>query len=213
MTDDEIRNKLETVSMEAGEMQKSGVVTKDDFLLHEYDALRAEIVQRTSVRFTILTLTMTVFGAVFAFSTTSIAVYLQMLYPVLSAFLLASYIANSYGIREISKFIKDRIEENVKKPDQYPDIATIGWHHREPGGYIKILKLSLSYWLSNLLFPASGFIAWGISWITISDPKFRILSRNGIDITHLALWSSLGILVISLVVACLEGRLFDVERR
>ena len=189
------------------------VLTKEDFLLHEYDALRSEIVQRTVVRFTILALLMTVFGAVFAFSTTSIAVYLQMLYPVLSGFLLAAYISNSYGIREISKFIKDHIEENVQEKDQKPTISTIGWHHKTPGGRIEILNISLSYLLNNFIFPVSSLIAWGVSWITISDPKFTLLSRNGIDITHLALWSSLVIILISFLFALFEGRIFNPEQQ
>jgi len=165
------------------------VLKKEDFLLHQYDALRAEIVQRTSIRFVINGLLITTFGAVFALSDKPIGVYLQILYPILSFFLLVSYVANSYGIHRISKFIEDHIEDNVYEADIYPPIAEIGWHHRK--------KYISSYLINNILFPCSSLITWGVSLITISDPHFTPLIRYDLNITWIALWLSLAIIVLS----------------
>ena len=186
------------------------VLAKPEFLLHEYDALRAEIVQRIVIRWTILTLTLTVFGAVFALSTTpSVGAYLLMLYPVLSGFLLGIYIGNTSAIRSLSRFIRDHIEKQVQEADQAPALSTLGWHHQVPRDRIQFLHLSLSYLINNLAFPISSLIAWVVSGMSMSDPKFHAMIRNGIDFTHVAWWCSLLIVVISFVFAVFERRIFE----
>ena len=217
LTNDEIINRFETISKEIDALKgnlrdtsKVGVLSENDFLLHEYDALRAEIAQRTSVRFTIITITITAFAAVFAFSSTSVGVYLLMLYPGLSLLFMGTYFANSYGIRRCEKYIKDVIEHKVREDNQVPNTSKIGWSHRGgPGGYLGNIYLSLNFLANNMLFPVSSLITWVAACIIIFTTKFSTLSNNGINLTYLALWFSLAVILISFFIVLFAGKLFN----
>jgi hypothetical protein len=220
LTNDEIINRFETISKEIDALKgnlrdtsKVGVLSKTDFLLHEYDSLRTEIVQRLSVRFTIITITMTAFAAAFAFSfsSTSIGVFLLLGYPTLSLLFMGSYIANSYGIRKLEKYINDVIEDKVRKENQEPDSSNFGWHPHKAGADIKYLKLGLSELVNNMLFPVSGFIAWVVASIIIFFTNYTTLNKHGINVTNVALSTSFGVILISFILAFFEGRFFDVD--
>jgi hypothetical protein len=220
LTNDEIINQLEKISKEIDALKgnlrdtsKVGVLSENDFLLHEYDSLRSEIVQRLSVRFTIITITMTAFAAAFAFSfsSTSIGVFLLLGYPTLSLLFMGSYIANSYGIRKLEKYINDVIEHKVREDNHEPTFSPIGWQPHNAKANIKYLKLGLSELVNNMLFPVSGFIAWLVAYIIIFFTNYTTLNKHGINVTNLALSTSFGVILISFILAFFEGKFFHVD--
>src|SRR5438045_9720211 len=86
-------------------VSKGKIISKSGFLLHEYDALREEIVQRITVRYSIITLALAAFGAIVAFTNTFAGVYLEILYSLLSLLLLLAYIANCSFLVMLAWFI------------------------------------------------------------------------------------------------------------
>jgi len=107
------------------------LIDKDDFLLHQYDSLRTEILQRVATRYTIITITLTVFGAAFVIQNT----ILPLLFPVLALVMLNIYIANAYGTKKAADFIRDAIETQVtadgKQAVALSDLPNIGWQTHE----------------------------------------------------------------------------------
>ena len=103
------------------------LIDKDDFLLHQYDSLRSEILQRIATRYTIITITLTAFGAAFVIQNT----ILPLLYPAVALVMMNIYIANAYGTRKASDFIKNSIESQVSADGQHPvthsDLPNVGW--------------------------------------------------------------------------------------
>ena len=117
------------------------LIDKDDFLLHQYDSLRTEILQRVATRYTIITITLTVFGGSFIIQNT----ILPLLFPVLALVMLNIYIANAYGTRKAADFIKDAIETQVTADGKYPvaqsDLPNIGWQtHEDDSKSEKVLR-------------------------------------------------------------------------
>lgn len=109
------------------------LIDKDDFLLHEYDSLRTEILQGISTRYTIITITLTAFGASFVIQNT----ILPLLFPVLALVMMNIYIANSYSTRRAADFIKKHIETQVTADGKYPvsavHLPNIGWQTHTDG--------------------------------------------------------------------------------
>jgi hypothetical protein len=103
------------------------LIDKDDFLLHQYDSLRSEILQRIATRYTIITISLTAFGAAFVIQNT----ILPLLYPALALVMMNIYIANAYGSRKAADFIRDSIETQVTADRQHPiaqsDLSNVGW--------------------------------------------------------------------------------------
>jgi hypothetical protein len=103
------------------------LIKKDDFLLHEYDSLRSEILQGISTRYTIVTITLTAFGAAFVIQNT----ILPLLFPALAFVMMNIYIANSYGTRKVVDFVKKHIETQVTTDGTravgQSELSRIGW--------------------------------------------------------------------------------------
>jgi hypothetical protein len=104
-----------------------GLIHKDDFLLHEYDSLRTEILQGISTRYTIITVTLTAFGAAFVIQNT----ILPLLFPALALVMMNIYIANSYSTRKVTEFVKKHIETQVTTDGTRAlgrsELSRIGW--------------------------------------------------------------------------------------
>ena len=102
-----------------------------DFLLAEYNTLRAELLQLFSTRYQILALGFSAFSAVLAVQAfgagSAGGVYVVLLYPVLAFFLLNVYISNSRRASRIEKYIKETIEACVKENIGLPVKMRFGW--------------------------------------------------------------------------------------
>jgi hypothetical protein len=129
-TNDNRRIILRRIEM-AQDTSDDKLIGKDDFLLHQYDSLRTEILQRVATRYTIITITLTVFGAAFVIQNT----ILPLLFPVLALVMLNIYIANAYGTRKAANFIRDAIETQVTADGKHAvdqsDLTNIGWQTHE----------------------------------------------------------------------------------
>src|ERR1700694_5028957 len=121
-------------------------INHNDFLLHEYDALRSEIVQRVTTKYQIISIVITALGIVLAIGN----VYLAILFPALAFVLLTVYISNSHEIRKISVFIQKNIETQVTEDgeSQITDknkISEFGWEkYQEDAKLEKIAKAGYS---------------------------------------------------------------------
>ena len=184
------------------------IISKSDFLLHQYDALREEIVQRISVRYAIITLALAAFGAIFAFTNTFAGVYLEMLYSLLSLFLLLAYIANSYVLARLAEFIRANIESSVSEDKQTASITSIGWQNYQDNKKQR-RRTEFAYFGGRIVFPVSSLIAWGVAGFTILAPDFKPISYNGYDFSVITFWLSFVVIVISFLVIFLEGRVLN----
>ena len=129
------------------------LIDKDDFLLHEYDSLRTEILQRISTRYTILTITLTAFGAAFVIQN----IYLPLAFPALALVLMNVYVSNSYGTRKASDFIRNYIEKQVKI-DANEKLSDVGWQtHKDAGKSEK--QLENKYSAGKVVFFVSSLVA------------------------------------------------------
>ena len=189
-------------------VSKGKIISKSDFLLHEYDSLREEIVQRITVRYSIITLALAAFGAIFAFTNTFAGVYLEMLYSLLSLFLLLAYIANSYVLVRLARFISVNIEGNVSVDQQTASIASIGWQNYQNNKKQR-RRTELGYFGGRIVFPVSSLIAWGVAGFTILAPDFKPISYNGYNFSVITFWLTFVVIVISFLVIFLEGRVLN----
>lgn len=113
---DEHSHQIEEVKQEVSQLkvtpdEKSLFINKSDFLLHEYDALKSEVVQRIVTRYSIISIALVALGAVFTIQNK----YLDLLFPFISLALLIVYISNAHTIRNIGNYIKDNIEDQVSE--------------------------------------------------------------------------------------------------
>lgn len=106
---DEIKQALSQLKEAADD--KSPFINKSDFLLHEYDALKSEVVQRIVTRYTIISMALVALGAVFTIQNP----YLDLLFPLIALALLIVYITNARSIHNIGNYIKDNIEDQVSE--------------------------------------------------------------------------------------------------
>ena len=130
---------------------------ESDFLLAEYDTLRAELLQRTSTRSQIINLALTAFGAVLgAAAIGSQGIYFLMLYPLVALFLLNSYLSNSLKIQRIGDYIKDHIEKYARDNLPSPVGSIFSWQDyydkQSKQGFIK----------GRFIFPLTALIATGV---------------------------------------------------
>jgi hypothetical protein len=200
---DEIMSRLA-----ADDASNSASIEKSDFLLHQYDALRNEVVQRITITYQIITIALAAFGAVFAFTNTAEGVYLELLYPLLSLFLLLTYIANSYSIRKLSEFIGESIEKNVSGTGGARSASDMAWQaYRKYRGQERMADLGNT--AGSAVFPISSLIAWGVALFTIIDPEFRPIAYYifHTSITYIALFSSFVIVLASIIIVLTKERI------
>ena len=165
------------------------LIDKDDFLLHEYDSLRNEILQRIATRYTIITITLTAFGGAFVVQNT----ILPLLYPALAFVMLNIYIANAYGTRKASDFIRDAIETQVTADGKHAvdqsALATIGWQtHEDDNKSDKVLRHRYS--AGKAIFFVSSLAA------SIAGTLFNSQATPGTQV-----WP--GFIVVSFVISAL----------
>lgn len=79
----------------------------------EYNNLRAEILKREEIRYQLIALTVTVFGALLAFESQTKNATSLLLYPVLALCLALSWRSNHQTIFKLSDYIIEHIEKKV----------------------------------------------------------------------------------------------------
>ncbi len=87
--------------------------SKPDLVTAEYNNLRAEILKREEIRYQLIALTVTVFGALLAFGSQSKNATSILLYPVLALCLAISWRSNHEDIFKLSDYIIEHIENKV----------------------------------------------------------------------------------------------------
>jgi len=133
-------------------------IKRSDFVLAEYNTLRTEILQRISTRYQLISITLTVFGAVFAIGNP----YLAMLYPVLAFVLLFFYSTNSDSIQDATNYIRSHIETEVTEDGKkrVPTTSQLGWYTYKFFEKKEKNRIIASLLAGRLVFPISGLIAW-----------------------------------------------------
>jgi hypothetical protein len=79
----------------------------------EYSNLRAEILKRVEIRYQLLALSITIFGALLAFVSQTKDVISLFFYPMLALFFAISWRSNQQDIWKLSDYIKKHIEDKV----------------------------------------------------------------------------------------------------
>ncbi len=92
---------------------------KPDFVTAEYNNLRAEILKREEIRYQLIALTVTVFGALLAFGSQTKNATSILLYPVLALCLAISWRSNLKDIWNLSDYIIEHIETKVGIKNMY----------------------------------------------------------------------------------------------
>ncbi len=90
-----------------------GAQASEQALLAEYDALRAEVLQRTDAQSRVIWLTIAALGALLTVAFQSKELALSFLYPLLAIFLAASWAHDDYRTRQKAIYIRLRIEERL----------------------------------------------------------------------------------------------------
>ncbi len=85
----------------------------------EYNNLRAEILKRVEIRYQLLALTVTVFGALLAFGSQTKNAGPILLYPVLALCLAISWRSNLHNVWKLSDYIIEHIEAKVGESNMY----------------------------------------------------------------------------------------------
>ena len=86
-----------------------------DLVIAEYNTLRAEILKRIELRYQLLAITITAFGAILAFGSQLKSPILIFLYPILALCSMIIWLSNKYDIEQISNYIRKEIEDRVGK--------------------------------------------------------------------------------------------------
>ncbi|GAC1429884.1 MAG: hypothetical protein NVS4B1_09810 [Ktedonobacteraceae bacterium] len=156
-----------------GEKEPLFAASTSDFVLAEYNTLRTELLQRLSTRYQIMALTFTAFSAILAvqaFGGNNVMnTYLVLLYPILTFFLLNTYISNSRRINRIEDYII-HTENFVKCSLAVPAREHFGWlnyyeakYGDEKKSFIKPFTFG-----GRFIFPASALVttlaAASVAW-------------------------------------------------
>jgi sucrose-6-phosphatase len=132
-----------------------------DFLLAEYAALRAEILNRTEIQHQLISLALIAAG-------TFLTVGLQgsptvtLAYPILAVFLAAAWAQNDTRVHQIGLYIKKRIEKRILE-------AGLGWEHAVPSTRIGRLG-SLTLLASRGVFVGTEIMAVSIRLLKLTFP-------------------------------------------
>ena len=176
-------------------------IKKSDFVLAEYNTLRTEILQRISTRYQLISITLTVFGAVFAIGNP----YLALLYPVLAIVMLFFYSTNADAIREASDYIRLYIETQVSEngktaiptttKDGMKKIYHFGWQTYKVYEKNEQSRVIGSIFAGRLVFPISSLLAWFVG-ITLNTNKAT-------NVPAIIIIFSLIIVILSFILAML----------
>ncbi len=147
----------------------------------EYNSLRAEILKRVEIRYQLLALTVTVFGALLAFGSQTKNVAPIFLYPILAFCLALSWRSNQHNIWKMSDYIAEHIEAKVGYYNMF-------WESycKSPGGETKTEKY-LNYGSKGtfVLTEVLALIIGIIVGVTQSEPNTALLVFIGTCISVL----------------------------
>lgn len=89
---------------------------KNQFVIAEYNALRAEIIKRSEIRYQIISLTLIIAGTILTIGLPSTAPsYVLFVFPIIGCFLTGIWAHNVAVPRRISTYIKENIERQFKE--------------------------------------------------------------------------------------------------
>lgn len=142
--------------------------------LAEYAALRAEILHRNGTQQNLLTLQLTITGAIFSFALSTSTVYLLLVVPLSTYMLVGRYLGQQAGVMKCSTYIRTELTNRVP--------GGFGWEAWIRDQHPQLRNL----WALNPLFitfPGSALIAL----VIVAPPIFRGLPNFG--------WSTVGLIV------------------
>ena len=138
-------------------MDKHERAVDREMLLAEFAALRAEILQRSSLQWNIFALQLTAAGVIFSFalSNPSHTGFLLIL-PMISYALAARYISHFLVVQALGTYIHDVLEVRAKG-----ELHWQGWYRAQPLSVHRILN-----WLSANFLVFSGTAVIALAWVT-----------------------------------------------
>src|SRR5450755_5187558 len=172
-----------------------------DFVLAEYNTLRAELLQRVATRYQIMALAFSAFSAILAvqaFGAGSAAgLYLVLLYPILAFFLLNVYLANSRHMNSIERYITKNIEACIREKLQPPFKENFGWqtHYDAPNSEFK--KGQFSSIGGRFVFPATAIV----TVLAAVQGVWFDSSAHRLPFLYFLFWFAIGVFFISLAQA------------
>ena len=85
----------------------------EQFVISEYNSLRAEALQRVIFRDNALFLTIGIFGGLLTFCMNSSSINAILAYPIIAVFIATIWAHNDYRVGEIGKYIRVRMESQI----------------------------------------------------------------------------------------------------
>jgi len=134
-----------------------GNLTGHEGPLAEFMALRQEVERRATIQQQLLTLQLTISGAVFGFSVSerSRLIFLLVL-PISTYMLLGRFAAQHAGVGDIARYVREVLSAKVPGGLQWEDWIE---DHRQP-------KLPVIGWIEPLLVTFSGVAFLALAWVT-----------------------------------------------
>lgn len=171
-----------------------------DFLIHQYDALRQEILKQMEIEHQLVYLLLTIFAIVLGFKFTEVSALPLLSYPAVALSLSLSWSYSDSRAKELGDFIKDHIEQYYTKLIGEVKIGLIGWEshlRRENPTPYRGYRLSIV-----LVFLLTELSAIGVAIALPSKPPL-LTSRGGIIFLVLA--------IVSFILTCVVLRAYFEE--
>jgi hypothetical protein len=159
--------------------------TASQFLLAEYSALRAEVLQRSEAQHQLVSLALTGAGVLISVGLERNSTTVILAYPVFAVFLSAAWSQHDIRIGEIGTYIRERIENKLLGND-------LGWKHAHTGSRLGLMVGSRSFLASRGILVGTQLLA-----VILASLKFR-LTVLAIDVDTLLLLLDVAAIVLTL---------------
>lgn len=182
-------------------MDKHPRAVDQEMLLAEFTALRAEILQRSSLQWNIFALQLTAAGVIFSFALSGPShIGFLLILPMISYALAARYISHFVVIQALGTYIHDVLEVRAKGELQWQT-----WYRAQPLSLHRVLS-----WLNAnfLVFPGPAVIA--LAWV--APYVWESHASVGKHVLVIIIWL-IGIAVTVLSIQMISSRLSSFQGR
>jgi hypothetical protein len=164
-------------------------------LLAEYQALRAEILNRQSIQHQILSLAILAIGTLITVGIQSNQVALVLLYPIFAFFLATAWRSQDRGISQIGEYIRVRIEKALPPMD---------WEGFAAQARKKRKKVSFTIFAATGIFLGTEILSVIVGLVLTQPLKDTLLNINSILIPDYGNTVD-GLFIVAVITTCLTA--------